>query len=220
MPAPHPSPPAGPDPFPLLTPRVRVRRLRPDDLADFQALRHDPEVGRWQGWTPVDDATAAAFLAAMAQGPWHRPGQWTQVALAHRDTDRLFGDIGLHWPATPADALEIGFSLARAAQGRGLAQEAVAATLAALRPLGVARGCEAVTDARNLASDRLLRRLGFAQEDARPALFRGEPCHEHHWRLHELPAMPRLPGHPLQPAPTAGPRQAPEPPTHLRPATR
>ena len=183
-----PLPPAGPgpDPFPLLTPRVRVRRLRGDDLAEFQAMRHDPEVGRWQGWTPVDDATAIAFLSAMATGPWHRPGQWTQLALAHRDTDRLFGDIGLHWPGSPDAPLEIGFSLARAAQGRGLAHEAVAATLAALAPLGVARGCVATTDTRNAASERLLARLGFARTGIRSATFQDAPCDETDWHLPAL----------------------------------
>lgn len=212
---PHPPAGPGPDPFPLLTPRVRVRRLRGDDLAAFQAMRHDPEVGRWQGWTPVDDATATAFLSAMATGPWHRPGQWTQLALAHRDTDRLFGDIGLHWPPSPDAPLEIGFSLARDAQGRGLAHEAVAATLAALAPLGVARGCVATTDTRNTASERLLARLGFAKTRLRSATFQGAPCDETDWRL---PALAGVAAAPVASSPP-GPPALPDSPD-LRPPLR
>jgi len=171
------------EPFPVLTARTRVRRLRADDLPGFQAIRQDPEVGRWQGWTPVDDATAAAFLAAMSSGPWHRPGEWTQMALADRETDALFGDIGLHWPARAGAPLEIGFSLARSAQGRGLAHESVGAALQAIFRTGVAPACVAITDTRNTASVRLLERLGFARIATEPATFREEPCEEHHYLL-------------------------------------
>lgn len=177
--------------WPLDTARTRVRRLRADDLPRFQSIRRDPEVGRWQGWTPVDDGAAAAFLAAMADGPWLRPGDWTQLALAHRDDDTLFGDIGLHWPASgdPDGALEIGFSLARDAQGRGLAHEAVGATLRLLLAARTVRACTAVTDTRNLPSIRLLERLGFRLERTEPATFRDLPCHEHHYRLDGLAAL-------------------------------
>ena len=58
-----------------------LRRLRADDLAAFQAYRHDPEVGRWQGWTPRPDAEALAFLNEMAAAPPFAPGGWTQVAV-------------------------------------------------------------------------------------------------------------------------------------------
>jgi hypothetical protein len=46
---------------------IRLRRFRDSDLAAFQAYRHDPEVGRWQGWTPGPDALALDFLRRMAE---------------------------------------------------------------------------------------------------------------------------------------------------------
>jgi RimJ/RimL family protein N-acetyltransferase len=36
-----------------------LRRLSAEDLLLFQAYRSDPEVGRYQGWEPMDDAVAA-----------------------------------------------------------------------------------------------------------------------------------------------------------------
>ncbi len=172
--------------FPATGPRVRVRRLRAGDLAAFQAVRRDPDVGRWQGWTPTDDTAAATFLAAMADGPWHRPGAWCQLAIAQAGTDALIGDIGLGFPSEPMQPLEIGFSLARAAQGRGLAGEAVRLALAAALHAGVAGGALAITDTRNAASIRLLERLGFHRARTEAATFRGAPCEEHHYVLARL----------------------------------
>lgn len=179
----------------LETPRLRLRALHEADLADFQAYRHDAEVGRWQGWRPTDDDTARAFLREMAALPFCPPGLWCQIAIAARADDRLLGDIGLHLAADGGHA-EIGFSLARHAQGQGLAQEAVAAAVALVFAHTPAQAVHAITDSRNAASLRLLQRLGFRAAGGWPAVFRGQPCTE---QLHVLP-RPGLPPLQLRPA--------------------
>ena len=60
--------------LPCPLPGARLRRLRAEDLAAFQAYRAIPELGRYQGWTPQSDADAATFLANMAQAPMFTPG--------------------------------------------------------------------------------------------------------------------------------------------------
>ncbi len=159
-----------------------LRRLRPDDLEAFQAYRHDAEVGRYQGWAPVADAEALAFLEAMQREPFGRPGEWLQIAIADSTDDRLLGDIGLYTMAAGREA-EFGITLARAAQGRGLAEEAALALIAGLRAHTAVARLIAITDVRNLASARLLRRLGMTLEAEASAEFRGEPCREWHFAL-------------------------------------
>ena len=83
-----------PDPLPLLTARTRLRRLAVADLAPFQAYRNDPETGRWQGWQPMEDSAASAFLQDVATSPFCTPGHWFQLGIAERDSDALIGDIG------------------------------------------------------------------------------------------------------------------------------
>ncbi len=68
------------EPLPHETPRTRLRRLRGSDLAPFQAYRGDPAVGRWQGWAPMDDAAAAAFLQDMADSAFCPPGSGSRSA--------------------------------------------------------------------------------------------------------------------------------------------
>jgi aminoglycoside 6'-N-acetyltransferase len=167
------------DPLPWSSARVRLRRFRADDLDRFQAIRHDPEVARYQGWEPASDEAARAFIAAMAVEPFGRPGEWLQIAVADA-ADELIGDIGLHTRAGGREA-EFGISLARSAQGRGLAYEAAVALIAGLREHTPVRRLIGITDTRNLASARLLARLGMTLEAEEDAVFRGEPCRE--WRF-------------------------------------
>ncbi len=154
-----------------------LRRLRPADLADFQAYRGDPEVGRWQGWRPQADAQALAFLEEMAGGPLIQPGTWTQLGIADDLTGQLIGDLGVHVSADGREA-EFGFSLARAAQGRGLASAAVRAAIALVFDQTAVQNIHAQTDARNAACIRLLERLGATRIATVATEFRGEPCTE------------------------------------------
>ena len=170
-----------PDPLPWNSARLALRRFRPDDLRRFQAYRHDPEVARYQGWDPVSDEQARRFLAEMSEAPFGEPGEWLQIAIADRD-DVLIGDIGLFTAVSGAEA-ELGISLAREAQGRGLAEEAARTLIDGLRAHTAVQRLVGITDTRNLPSARLLRRLGMRLEAEMPAEFQGEPCMEWHFAL-------------------------------------
>lgn len=161
---------------------MTLRRLAAADLPAFQAYRGDPEVGRWQGWTPRPDAEALAFLDEMAAAPLFAPGRWTQLGIADDISDELLGDIGIHLSADGREA-EFGFSLARAAQGRGLASAAVRAAIAQVFEQTAAERIHAQTDARNTACIRLLERLGARRIEHIATEFRGAPCVEFRYEL-------------------------------------
>jgi len=177
-----PTPQTPPDPLPWPSARLTLRRLRADDLQRFQAYRHDPEVARYQGWNPVSDEDALAFLTEMAAAPFGRPGTWLQLAIADRADDLLLGDLGLYTAGSETEA-ELGITLARDAQGRGLAEEAARTLIDGLRAHTAVRRLVGITDTRNLASARLLRRLGMELDAEAEAEFQGEPCREWHFSL-------------------------------------
>jgi RimJ/RimL family protein N-acetyltransferase len=117
----------------------------------------------------------------MSEAPFGQRGEWLQIAIAGAG-DVLVGDIGLFTSASGEEA-ELGITLAREAQGRGLAEEAARTLIDGLRAHTGVRRLVGITDTRNLASARLLRRLGMLLEAETPAEFGGEPCREWHFAL-------------------------------------
>lgn len=154
-----------------------VRRLTVADLPEFQAYRHDPELGRYQGWSVMSDEEAAAFLSEMNTAPLLNPGTWTQIGIAEPNTCRLIGDIGMFLDQDGRYA-EVGFTLARHAQGHGVATGAVRAAIQLILAATKVDQVIGITDARNAASVRLLERVGMRRTETTNAVFRGEQCVE------------------------------------------
>lgn len=164
--------------LPVEFPGGRLRRLRPADLACFQAYRGSPGLGRYQGWTPMPDDEAATFLARMHDKPLLAPAQWIQLGIADAGNDDLVGDIGIYL-SDDGQRGEIGFTLAPHAQGKGIATAAVGAAVRLMFAATAIREVIGNADARNAASARLLARVGFAFREEREADCRGEACIEH-----------------------------------------
>ncbi len=166
------------DPLPRSGDTFVLRRLSTDDLAAFQAYRHDPEVGRYQGWSPVSDAEALAFLAEMHAAPVPRPGGWTQIGIAEPGSGRLIGDVGVFLERDRRYA-EIGVTLGRPSQGRGVATAVLREVISLIFECSPVERVIGITDARNVSSVRLLERAGMRRIETQTALFRGEPCVEY-----------------------------------------
>ncbi len=148
----------------LETERLRIRRFTDADRAPFMEYRNDPEVARYQSWEGCSEQEAAAFVEEMAGIPWGVPGRGFQLAVELKETGRLIGDCYLCVDERKPDEAELGFSLSRAYQGRGLAAEAVESVLEyAFHTLQLHR-VVAITDCRNSASVRLLEHVGMRRE--------------------------------------------------------
>ena len=139
------------------TGRLLIRRFRLADVDVFREYRSDPDVARYQSWDapfPADDAQL--LVAAFDAAPEQAVG-WFQYALELRATGTLIGDVAINRQGTRA---ELGFTLARAYQGRGYATEAVRCLLDRVFGEGI-RTVTAEFDPPNRASARLLERVGF-----------------------------------------------------------
>lgn len=171
-----------PEPLPIRSERVVIRRLSPGDLPAFQAYRHDPDVGRYQGWKPQSDSEALAFLQDMESAALFPPGKWVQLGIADGQTDLLIGDLGL-FVAADGHSAALGFTLCSQVQGRGLGTEAVRQAVRLLFQHTAVASVEGITDARNAPSIRLLERIGMRKVATLSAVFNGEPCLEHTYVL-------------------------------------
>jgi RimJ/RimL family protein N-acetyltransferase len=149
----------------LFSPRLRLRRPRPDDAATICAYRSLPDVARFQSWESFTLDDAARLIADQVRATPNTPGTWLQLVLTTlADGDTVVGDCGIHVLADDERQVELGITLSPEYQGRGLATEALASMLQyVFDSLGKHRA-RAVTDANNRAAASLFRRLGFRRE--------------------------------------------------------
>jgi RimJ/RimL family protein N-acetyltransferase len=148
----------------LISPRLRLRRLRPDDAAAISAYRSLPEVARFQSWETFGAEDAAKLIADQQGVIADTPGTWLQLALTPTECGTIVGDCGVHFLADHPRQVELGITLAPAYHGRGLATEAVESVLRYVFDSLSKHRVIAVTDAENHAAAQLFRRLGFRQE--------------------------------------------------------
>ncbi|MDG4647443.1 GNAT family N-acetyltransferase [Roseibacterium sp. SDUM158017] len=154
----------------ITTRRLCLRGHDVGDLPAMAAMWSDPLVVRHIGGQPSDRARTEARLGRyLAMWPGHGHGYW---ALEDRETADFLGEIGFarfgrglgpdfdDWP-------EAGWVLARGAQGRGLASEALSAVLDWADGTLPARRTVCMIAPGNAASLRLAARFGFAAFDER-----------------------------------------------------
>jgi RimJ/RimL family protein N-acetyltransferase len=161
--------------LPFTTERLTVRAMRPSDVTRFTTYRNLPEVARYQDWElPYTRDLAHQLIDEMdgLNGP--RPGEWVQLAID--DIDGTFvGDLAVYIDTDIRTAL-IGYSMDPAHQGLGYATEAAGALIDRLFDRLHVHRVAATLDPENLASARVLERLGFRYEGRalKAAYVRGE----------------------------------------------
>ncbi|WP_285471064.1 GNAT family protein [Actinoplanes sp. NBRC 101535] len=147
----------------LGTERLVLRRFRASDATALAAYRSDPDVARYQTWdAPFPPTKAETAVRNFAASSPDRAGYF-QYAVEHVADEVLIGDVYVRLHDNLKQA-EIGFTMAPAYQGKGLATEAVRAVLDRLFRV---QGLHKVTgecDARNERSAALLQRVGFRRE--------------------------------------------------------
>jgi RimJ/RimL family protein N-acetyltransferase len=168
--------------LPITTKRLVLRRFEDGDFEALADYRRDPQVARYQSWSEMDADLALAFIRGQQAIAFPAPGEWFQIAIAEVSSNRLLGDVGVCVRSVGTLA-EIGFTLARECQGRGIALEAVQCVLRLIFETTRVESVIAITDLRNTGSMRLLSRLGFRQVRIESAQFKGETCDEATYEL-------------------------------------
>jgi [ribosomal protein S5]-alanine N-acetyltransferase len=145
---------------PLATGRLELRRFASPDLGPLLVVFGDPAVMRFVGSErrPLS-GEALRVLMRSADGHWSRHG-FGLLAVVERESGRVVGEAGLQVLEAGPD-IELGYTLAHAAWGRGYATEAARAVLQwAFSGLRLER-VVAVVDPANEASLRVLDKLGM-----------------------------------------------------------
>jgi [ribosomal protein S5]-alanine N-acetyltransferase len=145
----------------LETERLIVRTWAPADAEEGFGIWSDGEVMRYVG-TGRPNATieeTRAWIGRMtAHHELHGFGFW---AVVEKDSGLLVGSCGMGYQRDGGPPVEFGYTLARSRWGRGYATEAAGACLRYAFEALRFQELVASVDARNVASQRVLEKIGF-----------------------------------------------------------
>ena len=142
--------------------RVLLRRFTEADLLPFLAYLNDPLVARYQTWDSYTEQQAKEVIEAQRHLEPGVPDKWFTFAVELTERGTLIGHIALKTQAH--QQAEIGFTFARAYQGKGLAFEAATRVLDYIFTELKLHRVIAITDCENERSVALLSRLGMRRE--------------------------------------------------------
>ncbi len=152
----------------LETKRLKLRYLCLEDISDFFAYRSDREANKYQGWIPKNIQDARHFIEYKIHSIPNIPDTWIQLAVIHRDDNKLIGDIGVYFMPENENEIKLGYTLASIYQGFGYAHEMIEALIDHLyHKFGKTRFIALIAPG-NSPSIRLVKKLGFFQKDVEP----------------------------------------------------
>jgi RimJ/RimL family protein N-acetyltransferase len=119
------------------------------------------KLGAAPGWPHEDSAPGLAFIDS---------GGWTFLVID--DDGRVSGECGTKTPPDANGVVEIGYGLAAPSRGRGLGSAAVQALVNWLAARDDVQVIEAEVHTGNVASWRVLERIGFRMSGDAPSGYR------------------------------------------------
>ena len=145
----------------ITTARLVLRHFTLADVPALYAMSREPALGRWiPDQVYRDEAHAEEVARTLIALAAHRDPREKPFVLGVESGGTLVGHVGL---SAARGSVEIGYAIAEALHGRGLATEAVAAMSSfALAELGLPEVLGIVAAA-NVASCRVLEKAGFVR---------------------------------------------------------
>lgn len=144
----------------LNTPRLTLTPVTSDDWPFFLQLRQDETLMKFMSAMMTEEENRAVFarrLQGFVPGVRHQ----AEFIIRDRETGKPQGNIGFRAEDDDMAKVEIGYTLAPYAQGKGYAGEALQALCDFALSSGVIHRLKAAVLAGNVSSARLLEKNGF-----------------------------------------------------------
>jgi [ribosomal protein S5]-alanine N-acetyltransferase len=164
--------------FPLKTERLLLREFRLEDEAAIYEYASDPEVVRFAGWGPSDISIVRANLQRRLEDQRNWPRNSIEAAVELRTNSCLIGIMRLTVLDHANRTADFGYTFNRRYWNNGYGTEGARALLHfAFSYLGMHR-VWATCDVRNLASVRVMEKLGMRREGC----FKRDVMQKGEWR--------------------------------------
>ena len=147
----------------LETKRLILRPITLDDKDEIFEYRCDKETNKYQGWIPETVDDVETFIGKIAK-QINEPETWFQFVIIEKETQKIIGDLGIHFFDNENKQVEIGCTLNKDFQNQGYATESVKRVIDYLfKELNKHRIITSI-DPDNMNSIRLVERIGFRKE--------------------------------------------------------
>uniref|UniRef100_UPI0032177214 GNAT family N-acetyltransferase n=1 Tax=uncultured Draconibacterium sp. TaxID=1573823 RepID=UPI0032177214 len=147
----------------LETKRLILRPVNLDDKNELFEYRSDAETNKYQGWIPETIEDVETFISKISK-QINVPETWFQFIILEKETQKMVGDLGIHFLGNENQQAEIGCTLNKDFQNKGFATEAVKRVIDYLfNDLHKHRIITSI-DPNNVSSVRLVERIGFRKE--------------------------------------------------------
>jgi ribosomal-protein-alanine N-acetyltransferase len=171
--------------FPIVTDRLTLREFRHDDEEDVHEYGGDPAVSIYTDWGPNTLAQSREHLAERLrlQSDWPRSD--VSLAVELRAEPKVIGSVSLWLTDASNRTASFGYAFNRSFWNNGCATEASRALLRVAFDVLKLHRVFATCDARNIASRRVMEKLGMRRE----AEFRRDVFQKGEWRNSYLYAI-------------------------------
>ncbi len=147
----------------IKTKRTLIRPINQEDANAVFNYRSDSKTNQFQGWIPktLEDVNE---IILKNPAEFNVPETWFQLVIIETNSDKIIGDIGIHFSDERNLQCEIGCTLNKAYQKKGFASETLQAVIDHLFTKLEKHRIFASLDPKNENSVNLLERLGFRKE--------------------------------------------------------
>ena len=147
----------------LETKRLIIRPITINDKIEIFEYRCDKETNKYQGWIPESIDDVETFIGKVSK-QMNVPDTWFQFVIIEKVSQKIVGDLGIHfWDGENRQA-KIGYTLNKDFQNKGYATESVKRVIDYLfNDLNKHRIIASI-DPENKNSIRLVERIGFRKE--------------------------------------------------------
>jgi len=149
----------------LTTERLVLKPINTGHAEAVYRYRSDSVTNRYQGWVPKDIEDVSSFITNRTSPEINVNGTWFQLVITLKATGEIIGDIGLHFPGSGNEQVELGCTIGRENQRKGYATEALNEVIRFLFNTLDKHRLMASIDPANIPSIKLFENLGFRRDD-------------------------------------------------------
>ena len=147
----------------ITTKRLTIRKMTPDDFASYLEYAQDKQVMAFIREIESEPVIREHFDGYGASWAGEE-SKWMGAAVVLTETGKLIGDLGFRYCDKASAVIEIGYKFNRHHHGNGYGFEAVQALIEIIKSDWPAHKLVAYADPDNIASVRLMEKLGMEKE--------------------------------------------------------